>query len=252
MSPTGQPRIRFVALDVPRGTGFARHRHDAHQLLSVESGALAVGTDAEHWAVPARRGVWLPADLDHELVAVDDAQVIFAYISTHPAAADHRPSVPEVGMVAIRSLLREAVGLLARAGGVQGDRRTRLEAVFLDEVRDLRPEPRLVVLPGPGPARAVADDLLADPAEGRSLPELGRAVGASSRTLQRRFRAETGLTFQQWRRRARVQSSMGHLADGLSVTTVAHRCGFSSASAFIAAFRSETGTTPTAWRARLG
>ncbi|MGZ4728733.1 MAG: AraC family transcriptional regulator, partial [Acidimicrobiales bacterium] len=29
------------------------------------------------------------------------------------------------------------------------------------------------------------------------------------------------------------------------------RCGFSSSSAFIAAFRSETGTTPTAWRARL-
>ena len=152
--------------------------------------------------------------------------------------------MPAVGVVAIRPLLREAVGLLARPGGAQGERRTRLEAVFLDEVADLRPEARLVVLPGDGPARAVADELLADPAEARSLDELGRAVGASSRTLQRRFRAETGLTFQQWRRRARVQSSMGHLADGASVTTVAHRCGFSSASAFIAAFRAETGHDP--------
>lgn len=250
MSPTGQPRIRFVALDVPRGTGFARHRHDTHQLLSVESGALAVGTEADHWAVPARRGVWLPADLDHELVAVDDARVTFAYIS--PDARGRPDAVPAVGVVAIRPLLREAVGLLARAGGARGDRRTRLEAVFLDEVADLRPEAHLVVLPGAGPAREVADQLLADPAEGRSLDELGRDVGASSRTLQRRFRSETGLTFQQWRRRARVQSSMGHLADGGSVTTVAHRCGFSSASAFIAAFRAETGTTPTAWRARLG
>ncbi len=154
--------------------------------------------------------------------------------------------------MAIRPLLREAVGLLARTGGAHGERRARLEAVFLDEVADLQPEARLVVLPGDGPARQVADGLLADPAENRSLDDLGRAVGASSRTLQRRFRAETGLTFQQWRRRARVQSSMGHLADGRSVTTVAHRCGFSSASAFIAAFRAETGTTPTAWRAQLG
>ena len=136
MSPTGQPRIRFVAVDVPRGTGFARHRHDTHQLLSVESGALAVSTDAEHWAVPARRGVWLPADLDHELVAVDDARVTFAYISAGPGPdtpdergqpASRGPTVPEVGVVAIRPLLREAVGLLARAGGAQGDRRTRLE-----------------------------------------------------------------------------------------------------------------------------
>ncbi len=106
------------------------------------------------------------------------------------------------------------------------------------------------MLPAYEPARAVADALLADPADGRGLDELGRAVGASPRTLQRWFRLETGLTFQQWRRRARVQSSMGHLADGSPVTTVAHRCGFSSASAFIAAFRAETGTTPTAWRAR--
>ncbi|MGZ4682632.1 MAG: AraC family transcriptional regulator [Acidimicrobiales bacterium] len=247
MSRTGQPRCRFAVLDVPRGTGFGRHRHDMHQLLSVESGALAVGTAAEHWAVPARRGVWLPADLDHELVAIDDARVTFAYI----APGSPSPDPISVGVVAIRPLLREAVDRLARPGGARGPRRERLEAVFLDEVADLHPESRLVVLPAAGPARSVADQLLADPSERRNLDELGRAAGASSRTLQRRFRSETGLTFQQWRRRARVQSSMGHLADGASVTSAAHRCGFSSSSAFIAAFRSETGTTPTAWRARL-
>src|SRR6478735_8989123 len=87
MSPTGHPRCRFLAIEVPRGSGFGRHRHDEHQLLSVESGALAVGTDAQHWAVPARRGVWLPAALDHELVAVDDAQVTFAYIACAPNGA---------------------------------------------------------------------------------------------------------------------------------------------------------------------
>jgi hypothetical protein len=144
--------------------------------------------------------------------------VTFAYISVDPLEqpAERSATVPEVGVVAIRPLLREAVGLLARAGGAQGERRTRLEAVFLDEVADLRPESRLVVLPGDGPARAVADELLADPAEGRSLDELGRAVGASSRTLQRRFRAETGLTFQQWR--GGRGPARCRLADGLSVT----------------------------------
>ena len=33
-----------------------------------------------------------------------------------------------------------------------------------------------------------------------------------------------------------------------TVSDVAHRCGFASASSFIAAFRDETGTTPAAWR----
>jgi AraC-like DNA-binding protein len=34
------------------------------------------------------------------------------------------------------------------------------------------------------------------------------------------------------------------LADGLPVTTVAHRCGWSSASAFIDVFRRSFGCTP--------
>jgi len=251
MSPTGQPTCRFLEIDVPRGTGFGRHRHDAHQLLSVEVGALAVGTDAQQWAIPARRGVWLPADLDHELVAIDDARVTFAYVGL-ASPSTSLVSWPAVGVVAVRPLLREVLRLLARPGGVRGARREHLESVLLDEVDELRPEPELVVLPASGPARQVADGLLADPADGRGLDELGRAVGASARTLQRRFRVETGLTFQRWRRRARVQCSMGHLTDGAQVTVVAHRCGFSSASAFIAAFRVETGLTPTAWRAEIG
>jgi len=250
MSSTGQPRCRFATFDIPRGTGFGRHRHDAHQLLSVETGALAVGTDSQQWAVPARRGVWLPSVLDHELVAVDDARVTFVYVDRVPPADDRL--LPAVGVVAIRPLLREAMGLLARPGAARGPRRDRLQAVFLDEVAELRPESHLVVLPTYPPARVVADALLADPADDRALDDLGRAVGASARTLQRRFRLETGLTFQHWRRRARVQSSMGHLADGDPVTIVAHRCGFASASAFIAAFRAETATTPAAWRDRLG
>jgi AraC-like DNA-binding protein len=250
MSPTGQPTCRLLVLDVPRGTGFGRHHHDAHQLLSVESGALAVGTDAQQWAVPARRGVWLPGTLDHELVAIDDARVTFAYVETTASCA---PVVwPAVGVVAVRPLLREVLGLLVRPGAARGERRGRLEAVLIDELGELRPESHLVSLPAYGPARQVAEGLLADPAEGRGLDELGRSVGASARTLQRRFRVETGLTFQQWRRRARVQCSMGDLTDGAQVTAVAHRCGFASASAFIAAFRAETGLTPTAWRAEIG
>jgi len=183
MSSTGQPRCRFATFDIPRGTGFGRHRHDAHQLLSVETGALAVGTDSQQWAVPARRGVWLPSVLDHELVAVDDAQVTFVYVDRVPPADDRL--LPAVGVVAIRPLLREAMGLLARPGAARGPRRDRLQAVFLDEVAELRPESHLVVLPTYPPARVVADALLADPADDRALDDLGRAVGASARLYRR-------------------------------------------------------------------
>lgn len=86
--------------------------------------------------------------------------------------------------------------------------------------------------------------LAADPADQRSLAELGRAVGAAERTLSRLFRAETGLTFPQWRAQLRLQHALTLLAAGQPVTSVALACGFHTPSAFIEAFRKAFGTTP--------
>ena len=106
----------------------------------------------------------------------------------------------------------------------------------------------MVALPTDPAARHVALALVADPTDERALEALAADAGTSVRTLQRRFRAETGLGFQSWRRRAGLQHAMTLLAADHSVTEVAHRCGFSSASAFIAAFRGELGVTPAGWR----
>ena len=48
-------------------------------------------------------------------------------------------------------------------------------------------------------ARDVAEALLADPADPRTLHDWGHAVGASSRTLARAFLSDTGLSFGRWR-----------------------------------------------------
>src|SRR6478609_8780837 len=94
------------------------------------------------------------------------------------------------------------------------------------------------------PLRDLADLLAADPADDRSLAELGRAVGAAERTLSRLFRAELGLGFPQWRTQLRLQHALVLLARGRSVTATAAACGFRSPSAFIEAFRHAFGTTP--------
>lgn len=64
------------------------------------------------------------------------------------------------------------------------------------------------------------------------------------RTLSRLFRGEFGMTFPRWRTRSRLYHALRMLADGLPVTAVAHRCGWSSASAFIDVFRRSLGYTP--------
>lgn len=83
-----------------------------------------------------------------------------------------------------------------------------------------------------------------DPADGRTLARLGAAVGAGERTLSRLFRAELHMTFPQWRTQLRLHHALILLAENTPVTTVAHRCGWASASAFIDVFRRTFGHTP--------
>lgn len=52
------------------------------------------------------------------------------------------------------------------------------------------------------------------------------------------------MTFPQWRTQLRLYHALRMLADDLPVTTVAHRCGWSSTSAFIDVFRRAFGYTP--------
>jgi AraC-like DNA-binding protein len=96
--------------------------------------------------------------------------------------------------------------------------------------------------------RDIAAILADDPAGGRTLAELGRAVGASQRTLSRLFRRDTGMTFPQWRAQLRLQHAMPLLATGSTVTGAATATGYAHTSAFIAAFRDAFSTTPAVYR----
>jgi AraC-like DNA-binding protein len=101
-----------------------------------------------------------------------------------------------------------------------------------------------VRMPAENPARQVAQALADNPADNRSMAEWGREVGASSRTLARAFAASAGLPFGRWRALLRLQAALPALAAGEPVGNVARHVGYESASAFVAAFRKETGVTP--------
>jgi transcriptional regulator GlxA family with amidase domain len=92
--------------------------------------------------------------------------------------------------------------------------------------------------------RSVADVLRADPADERTLAELGVVVGASERTLSRLFRQVVGMTFPQWRTQFRLQRALVLLADRTPVTTTALACGWPNPTAFIETFRRAFGATP--------
>ena len=87
-------------------------------------------------------------------------------------------------------------------------------------------------------------------AEDVRFEDVAREVGLAPRSLARRFEDECGMTWRAVLRRMRVLRAVEELAAGPdSVTTIAHEVGYTSLSAFNAAFRDLTGRTPTQYRA---
>ena len=120
----------------------------------------------------------------------------------------------------------------------------RLIGVLVDQLASLPQAPLPVPRPSDPRAQALCDLLAADPGTERPLESLAAEVGASRRTLERLFASETGLTIAQWRQRQRLVHALRRLAEGESVSSVAHAVGYRTASAFVAMFRQQLGDTP--------
>ncbi|CUU59424.1 AraC-type DNA-binding protein [Parafrankia irregularis] len=99
-------------------------------------------------------------------------------------------------------------------------------------------------MPKAAGARAVAEELIRDPALDLTLKEWATRVPSSPRTLLREFLADTGLTFEQWRLRCRLTAAVEFLAAGYDVDQVAARVGFASRGGFRRAFQQQFGPTP--------
>jgi len=153
---------------------------------------------------------------------------------------------------AASDLAREVV--LALTGPRDHDRaaRARLHRVLVDELHEAHEQPLQLPEPHDDRLRAVARVLYENPADNTSLADLGKTVGASARTLSRLFHNELGVTFYQWRTQLRVYHALVLLADGHDATRVAHACGWSNPSSFIAAFTDLIGTTPGRYRSGRG
>jgi len=85
-----------------------------------------------------------------------------------------------------------------------------------------------------------------------SLASLASDAGLSRFHFCRAFKESTGLSPHAWLRQHRLEQAMNMLRDtDVSVVSVATALGYSSQTAFAAAFRKLTGETPSDWRRRM-
>ena len=234
--------IRSAATTYADGSRLHRHDHPWGQLAFCNSGVMRVIGDAAAWLSPPTRAIWLPAGVAHEIVMRGEVATRFLYIC--PQLAEPLPTQPEVLEVA--PLLRELILHILKIRMLHPDKpeQDRLARLLIDLITQARRLDLVLPLPSDRRALALAERLQETPADPASLADLARRAGASLRTLQRLFPAETGLTLEAWRQKARLIWSVTRLSGGASVTAAAFDCGYDSPSAFITAFKRQFGVTP--------
>ncbi|NYJ03490.1 transcriptional regulator GlxA family with amidase domain [Nocardioides thalensis] len=213
---------------------------DGKRMVSLCAGAFVLGQAGvldgrrvtTHWALADEFREAFPAVLlDEHAMYVDDGQVLSAGgmlastdLCLHILRSDH-------GQSYANDVSRVLISPPHRVGG---------QAQYARE-----PQVRAT-----GPLEPVMAWVLDNLPEPLSLERVARQAHLSPRTLERRFRAETGESLQSWIARQRVARARALLEDSaLTVTEVAHATGFGSSESMRRHFRAQVGTSPQAYRA---
>lgn len=224
----------------PEGKQWEAHWHQHfHEVLWGSRGTLAVETPGGVYMVPPGVGLYLPAGIEHAVLAGPRSEFKCSFFHVDLAPALRRT----VGAVTVPPVVQELLGYL---GSADCELPLRRDTESL-ACRLLSPVDLLAIgtdLPADDRLRTIARGILDDPADDSTLEAWGLRVGASGRNLSRLFVRETGMTFAQWRLQARLRVAVSLLAGGMGVGSVARHVGYQSASAFVAVFRRETGLTP--------
>lgn len=235
----------------PSGGTSAGQSHAWGHLVYAASGVLAVHAERGTSIVPANRVAWTPAGFTHYHRAHGDTdmRIVFLPPSLARLIADH----PAVFLAS--GLAREVLLALTSprnyddsAPDYSRSARSGLLRVLIEELREVHEQPLHLPEPQDDRLQAIARMLYKDPADNASLAELGKTIGASTRTLSRLFRDELGMTFYEWRTHLRIYHALVLLADGHDATQTAYACGWANPSTFITAFTSVIGTTPGRYR----
>jgi AraC-like DNA-binding protein len=224
---------------------------DRHYLLCASAGALRLEAQGQEWLLPPARAALIEAGRP---IRVSIPQPVATSSVLFDTGFVPNPPAP----LTVFDLSPLARVLVAECGG-WGDSEEPLPAyaetlfaALAAVTWRLAEKPSPIAVPAgrsPELRRAVrlTEQRLGG---GIRFEEVAREVGLTPRSLARRFEEETGMTWRAVLRRMRVLRAVEELAAGdAPVTKIAFTVGYTSLSAFNAAFRELTGRTPSEYRA---
>lgn len=236
-------QVATLAYDFAGEHVIPQHFHPEDQLIFGSRGVMTVRTKQGIWVVPPLRAVWIPAGTPHSVAILGPVSMRTLYFA--PGLV--KTATTKCFVMNVSPLLRELILHACKFPKLkkQEPAHRRVIEMILDQLEAIHSIP--LQLPHPSDPRAmrIVQALLVEPGKQKTLAALCADCGASKRTIERLFIAETKMTFSQWRRQLRLLHAMQLLASGEKVTGAAWDAGYRSTSAFIVMFRRQLGQTPT-------
>jgi len=230
------------------------HFHDMHQLLYAFEGAIEVESARGRHLIPRQLAAWIPAGVPHRtsIHRVRSGSVFFP-----PAMVgnpgDRVRTVLASGLM--RAMIRESMRWPFRQSATDQSA-TDVSTAFFAAMSNLCSEwitrETELLLPRSQDARVTRALEFTRRRPDVTLAAVCKHAGMSERSLRRHFKADVGLAWEDYRRRARLLDAIALLSDtDVAIGDIAMRCGFESPSAFAKAFRLAIGEAPRDYRNRV-
>lgn len=223
--------------DYAAGSQITEHAHDSHQIIFAVQGVMHVTTPTALWVVPPARALWMPKGVLHKIHCVNELKLRTVYLS-----AAHGLDSETVQVFSVSGLMREVI--LKLTTDMQGPLLGSLSQILVSELSQAPAIALFLPLPSNDRLARITQALINNPANNTTLAQWAVIVGYSQRSLTRHIQDQTGMSFRDYKRQARILGAFEYLSAGDSVTNAAYKVGFESLSAFTQSFKAITGKTP--------
>lgn len=219
--------------------GHSTHWHTLGQFLYAAIGSAQVLIGDRSFDVTPNRALWIPAGIRHSARFSADLVPIVCNIDA---------DLGDLGSGTALNVGPDLRAALLTWHREPDERRsTEFRSTLLGRLRQPGPLPLPLQIPDGRLTGPIAARLLTCPSDPRTIAHWAPVLHSSSASVRRAFRAETGLSFTQWRTVFRLNASLPLLVDGTAIATAAHRVGFESTNGYTMAFRRHFGCTPSSF-----
>jgi AraC-like DNA-binding protein len=244
-----KPRPRALGAGVmrfERGAQEPMHIHAQHAQLKWPTTGLAhVRTPRGVYVVPPSHALWIPAGREHGGTYVV-GPVCEYNLYVHEQSCVELPG--DCSIVRLTAALKQELETqIARAETYEANSAEQDAAsltLLARELRDSGARPLDLPLATGARVQTVLEVLRKQPGESATRAQWARRLEMSTRSFERAFDQEAGMSFGAFRRGARLLYALERLAQGGEVARIAAELGYQSDSAFIYMFRRSLGTTP--------